>query len=143
MILPLCNPKPDWAVQMFASLASVVRPVFLVAWLVANFVAVPHLAFAQVDPLPSWNDGSVKTSIIDFVARVTKQGGGDFVPVVQRIATLDNAGTLWCEQPYYSQVAFALDRVKALAPKHPEWQTQQPFKALLEKDMKTFAAAGF
>jgi hypothetical protein len=77
MILSLCNPKPDWAVQMFASLASVIRPVFLVAWLVANFVAVPHLAFAQVDPLPSWNDGPVKTSVIDFVARVTKQGGGD------------------------------------------------------------------
>lgn len=104
--------------------------------------AVSENAIAQSDPLPSWNEGAIKKSITDFVTRVTAQGGADFVPVEQRIATFDNDGTLWCEQPYYSQVAFALDRVKDLAPKHPEWQTQQPFKALLERDMKTFAAAG-
>jgi hypothetical protein len=99
-------------------------------------------ARAQTDPLPSWNEGAAKKSIIDFVARVTTQGGADFVPPAERIATFDNDGTLWCEQPVYFQLAFAFDRVKALAPQHPEWKTQQPFKALLAKDMKTFAAAG-
>ncbi|WP_442893454.1 HAD family hydrolase [Bradyrhizobium sp.] len=97
---------------------------------------------AQSDPLPSWNDGPVKKSITDFVAKVTTQGGADFVPPAERIATFDNDGTLWCEQPYYSQVAFAIDRVKAMAPQHPEWRTQQPFKGLLENDMKTVAAMG-
>ncbi len=97
---------------------------------------------AQSDPLPSWNDGPVKKSITDFVAKVTTQGGAEFVPPAERIATFDNDGTLWCEQPYYSQVAFAIDRVKAMAPQHPEWRTQQPFKGLLENDMKTVAAMG-
>ena len=99
-------------------------------------------ASAQTDPLPSWNDGAVKKSITDFVARVTKPGGPDFVPVPERIATFDNDGTLWCEQPIYFQLAFALDRVKALAPRHPEWKTKQPFKALLDGDMKFLAASG-
>ena len=99
-------------------------------------------AFAQSDPLPSWNDGAVKKSIIDFVSRVTAQGATDFVPTEQRIATFDNDGTLWCEQPIYFQFAFAFDRVKAMAPQHPEWKTTQPFKALLDRDMKALAAAG-
>ena len=100
-------------------------------------------AWAQTpDPLPSWNDGATKKSITDFVARVTTPGGPDFVPVEQRIATFDNDGTLWCEQPVYFQVAFAFDRVKALAPQHPEWRNKQPFKALLDKDPKALAAAG-
>jgi phosphoglycolate phosphatase-like HAD superfamily hydrolase len=99
-------------------------------------------AFAQGDPLPSWNDGPVKKSITDFVARVTTRGGADFVPPAERIATFDNDGTLWCEQPYYFQVAFAIDQVKAMAPQHPEWKTQQPFKGLLEKDMKAIASSG-
>ncbi|NWG25523.1 MAG: haloacid dehalogenase-like hydrolase [Pseudorhodoplanes sp.] len=99
-------------------------------------------ALAQTDPLPSWNDGPVKKSITDFVARVTTQGSPDFVPVEQRIATFDNDGTLWCEQPFYFQMAFAFDRVKALAPQHPEWKTRQPFKALLQGDVKTAATAG-
>jgi phosphoglycolate phosphatase-like HAD superfamily hydrolase len=94
------------------------------------------------DPLPSWNDGAVKKSITDFVARVTTQGGADFVPVEQRIATFDNDGTLWCEQPYYFQLAFAIDRIKALAPQHPEWKSKQPFKALLEGDKKALEEAG-
>jgi phosphoglycolate phosphatase-like HAD superfamily hydrolase len=98
--------------------------------------------FAQPDPLPSWNDGAVKKSITDFVARVTTQGGADFVPVEQRIAVFDNDGTLWCEQPFYSQLAFAIDRIKAMAPEHPEWKTQQPFKALLENDNAALAATG-
>jgi len=100
-------------------------------------------AFAQAsDPLPSWNDGATKKSITDFVARVTAQGSPDFVPSELRIATFDNDGTLWCEQPFYFQLAFAFDRAKAMAPQHPEWKTKQPFKALLEHDMKALAASG-
>jgi phosphoserine phosphatase len=94
------------------------------------------------DPLPSWNDGPAKTAIIQFVERVTKVGGPDFVPPAERIATFDNDGTLWSEQPIYFQFAFALDRVKALAPQHPEWKTQQPFKAVLDGDMKALVASG-
>jgi phosphoglycolate phosphatase-like HAD superfamily hydrolase len=117
------------------------------AFLLTLLAGVLHgLAFetarAQTDPLPSWNEGAVKKSITDFVSRVTTQGGADFVPVERRIATFDNDGTLWCEQPVYFQVAFAFDRVKAMAPQHPEWKTTQPFKAILDKDMKTLAAAG-
>jgi phosphoglycolate phosphatase-like HAD superfamily hydrolase len=99
-------------------------------------------ALAQSDPLPSWNDGAAKKTITDFVARVTTDGRPDFVPIDQRIATFDNDGTLWCEQPFYFQLAFAIDRVKALAPQHPEWKTQQPFKGLLENDMTALAASG-
>jgi hypothetical protein len=90
--------------------------------------------------LPSWNDGPVKKSITDFVARVTTQGAVDFVAHVERIAVFDNDGTLWCEQPAYFQLVFAFDRIKAMAPQHPEWKTTQPFKALLEKDMRALAA---
>ncbi len=104
--------------------------------------AAPAAALAQTDPLPSWNDGAVKSAITDFVARVTREGSADFVPVDQRIATFDNDGTLWTEQPYYFQLAFAIDRVKVLAPGHPEWKTQQPFKALLQNDMAALAASG-
>src|SRR5262249_41697737 len=75
-------------------------------------------AYAQADPLPSWNEGQAKRAITDFVARVTTPGAADFVPPAERIATFDNDGTLWCEQPYYFQLAFAFDRVKAMAPKH-------------------------
>jgi phosphoglycolate phosphatase-like HAD superfamily hydrolase len=99
-------------------------------------------ALAQSDPLPSWNEGAAKKSITDFVARATTQGGADFVPADQRIAAFDNDGTLWCEQPVYFQLAFAFDQVKAMAPQHPEWKTTQPFKALLDRDMKAFAASG-
>jgi phosphoglycolate phosphatase-like HAD superfamily hydrolase len=94
------------------------------------------------DPLPSWNDGATKKAIVDFVGKVTRQGGPDFVQPSKRIATFDNDGTLWSEQPIYVQLAFALDRVKALAPKHPEWKQKQPFTGILEGDMKAVAAAG-
>jgi len=94
------------------------------------------------DPLPSWNDGASKKAIVSFVTRVTTKAGPDFVPAPERIATFDNDGTLWSEQPIYVQVAFALDRVKALAPQHPEWKTKQPFKGVLEHDMKAVQAAG-
>jgi len=97
---------------------------------------------AQTDPLPSWNDGAVKQSILNFVAAVTREGSPDFVPPDERIATFDNDGTLWVEQPMYVQLAFALDRVKVLAPLHPEWKDTQPFKAVLEGDMKTLAESG-
>ena len=94
------------------------------------------------DPLPSWNEGTSKQAVITFVDRVTKQGSADFVAPVERIAVFDNDGTLWSEQPAYFQLFFAIDRVKALAPQHPEWKTQQPFKAALEGDMKALAASG-
>jgi phosphoglycolate phosphatase-like HAD superfamily hydrolase len=119
------------------------RRAFLVSLAVVISVALPCVeALAQSDPLPSWNDGATKKSITDFVARVTREGGPDFVAVPERIATFDNDGTLWTEQPFYFQLAFAFDRVKAMAPQHPEWKTTQPFKALLDKDMKAFAASG-
>ena len=91
------------------------------------------------DPLPSWNDGATKQSITTFVSRVTTQGGPDFVPVDQRIATFDNDGTLWIEQPMYVQLAFVLDRVKTMAPQNPGWKTKQPFKAVLDGDLKALA----
>jgi len=100
-----------------------------------------NAAFAA-DPLPSWNDGPAKQSIINFVTKVTKAGSPDFVPVPERIATFDNDGTLWSEQPMYFQLLFAVDRVKALAPQHPEWQTQEPFASLLKGDMKGVMAGG-
>ncbi|MGE3149035.1 MAG: HAD family hydrolase [Pseudorhodoplanes sp.] len=99
-------------------------------------------ATAQSDPLPSWNDGAAKRAITDFVTRTTAQGSPDFVAPAERIAVFDNDGTLWCEQPVYFQAAFAFDRVRAMAPHHPEWKSRQPFKALLEKDMKALAASG-
>jgi len=94
------------------------------------------------DTLPSWNEGATKASILDFVARVTTQGGPYFVPVDQRIATFDNDGTLWVEQPMYVQLAFALDRVKVMAPMHPEWKTKQPFAGVLDGDLKAVMASG-
>jgi phosphoglycolate phosphatase-like HAD superfamily hydrolase len=112
----------------------------LLAGLFSACLAGSALAQAS-DPLPSWNDGATKKSITDFVARVTAQGSPDFVPPELRIATFDNDGTLWCEQPFYFQLAFAIVRVKEMAPKHPEWKTKQPFKALLEHDMKALAAS--
>ena len=99
-------------------------------------------AQAQTDPLPSWNDTSTKKAIVAFVDKVTKEGSSDFVPVDQRIATFDNDGTLWVEQPMYTQLAFTLDRVKQLAPKHPAWKTTQPFKGVLDGDMKAVEGTG-
>jgi phosphoglycolate phosphatase-like HAD superfamily hydrolase len=97
---------------------------------------------SQRDPLPSWNEGPGKKALTDFVSRTTTQGSADFVPVDERIATFDNDGTLWVEQPVYTQFVFAIDRVKALAPQHPEWKHQQPFEAVLTGDMKTLVASG-
>jgi phosphoserine phosphatase len=100
-------------------------------------------AHAQArDPLPSWTKGPTKSAIIQFVRSVTTKGSKHYVPPAERIATFDNDGTLWVEQPIYTQITFMFDRVKELAPQHPEWKTTQPFKALLEGDMKTVAASG-
>ena len=93
----------------------------LAAWAVA-------LTARAADPLPSWNDGAAKQSILQFVAQITKAGSPDFVPPAERIAVFDNDGTLWAEQPMYFQCLFALDRVKALAPQHPEWKTSEPLR---------------
>jgi phosphoserine phosphatase len=93
-------------------------------------VAFTTTVARAADPLPSWNDGKAKQSIIEFVAKVTKPGSPDYVPIPERIATFDNDGTLWAEQPLYVQLRFALDRVKALVPQHPEWKTKQPFQKL-------------
>lgn len=112
------------------------------ARVVAVLLVASALAQAQTDPLPSWNDGPNKRAIVSFVETVTKESNPNFVPAPQRIATFDNDGTLWSEQPIYFQFAFALDRVKTLAPHHPDWKTQQPFKAVLDGDMKTVAASG-
>src|SRR6187551_954271 len=94
------------------------------------------------DPLPSWNDTAPKKAIVAFVEKVTKEGSSDFVPPGERIATFDNDGTLWAEQPLYFQLIFALDRVKVLAPKHPEWKTKEPFASLLKGDVKAALAGG-
>src|SRR5215475_12037883 len=92
--------------------------------------------------LASWNDTPATQAIVDFVDRVTREGGSDFVPPAERIAVFDNDGTLWSEQPVYFQLAFAFDRVKALAPSHAEWKDTQPFKGVLEGDVKSVAATG-
>jgi hypothetical protein len=93
------------------------------------------------DALPSWNDGPSKRAIMEFVTRVTRQGGPDFVTPAERIATFDNDGTLWAEQPLYFQVLFAIDRVKALASQHPEWRDTEPFASLLKGDLKAALAS--
>jgi phosphoglycolate phosphatase-like HAD superfamily hydrolase len=118
------------------------RRTLLAVLLAVSLCMTGIAARAQTDPLPSWNDGTVKRAITGFVALVTTQGGPDFLPVEQRIATFDNDGTLWAEQPVYFQLAFAFDRVAALAPQHPEWKTTQPFKALLEHDMAALETTG-
>jgi phosphoglycolate phosphatase-like HAD superfamily hydrolase len=99
-------------------------------------------ASAAADSLPSWNDGASKKAIVDFVTRTTAAGSADFVPAAERIAVFDNDGTLWAEHPMYFQLAFALDRIKALAPQHPEWKTAQPFKGVLENDLKSVLEGG-
>ena len=104
-------------------------------------IASPGAGVAA-DPLPSWNDTAPKRAIVDFVARVTRPGSADFVAPAERIATFDNDGTLWSEQPTYVQLQFALDRVRALAPQHPEWRTTEPFSLLLAGDTKALLAGG-
>jgi phosphoglycolate phosphatase-like HAD superfamily hydrolase len=111
---------------------------------VALFVALAFTTAASqtTDPLPSWNDGAAKKSIIEFIAKVTKPGSKDFVPQAERIATFDNDGTLWAEKPLPFQLLFSLDRVKVLAPQHPEWKATEPFASLLKGDLKGGLAGG-
>src|SRR5262245_41775236 len=104
-------------------------PYFLATALVSGLAFTTTISRAA-DPLPSWNEGASKKAIVDFVARVTTKGSKDFVPPAERIAVFDNDGTLWSEQPVYFQFAFAIDRVKALAEKHPEWKEKQPFHGI-------------
>jgi len=115
---------------------------YLSGLLICIFIIVFSQAALAADPLPSWNDSPSKAAIISFVTKVTTEGGKDFVPVPERIATFDNDGTLWAEKPLYFQAFFALDRVKQLAPQHPEWKTEEPFASLLKGDLKTAFAGG-
>jgi hypothetical protein len=124
----------------FAALPAL--PLILPAPALAQLPASPPTQSSVTDPLPSWNDTAPKKAILEFVARVTKQGSPDFVPEAERIATFDNDGTLWAEQPMYFQLLFALYRVKVLAPKHPEWKTKEPFASLLKGDVKGALAEG-
>jgi len=105
-------------------------------------VALGNRSLAQTDPLPSWKDGPARQAIVEFVGKVTKQGSPEFVPEAERIATFDNDGTLWAEQPMYFQLFFAVDRVKALAPQHPEWKDKEPFASLLKGNVKGALAGG-
>jgi len=100
------------------------------------------MAAAAADALPSWNDTAPKKAIVAFVEKVTKEGSPDFVSAPERIAVFDNDGTLWAEQPAYFQLLFVLDRVKALAPQHPDWNTREPFASLLKGDLKSALAGG-
>ena len=105
--------------------------------------AVSQPAGAQSnDPLPSWNDGGAGSAITNFVQRVTTEGSADHVPPAERIAVFDNDGTLWAEQPAYFQLLFALDRINAMVPDHPEWKTTEPFASALAGDMKGLMATG-
>src|SRR6266699_1838541 len=114
----------------------------LIAAALAAALAFTAVIARAADPLPSWNDTAPKKVIVAFVERVTKEGSPDFVPPAERIATFDNDGTLWAEQPMYFQFLFAMDRIKALAPQHPEWKTKEPFKSVLAGDMKGLLASG-
>ncbi len=105
-------------------------------------VVVKDTTSFKIDPLPSWNEGKTKAAIIDYIKDVTNKESANFIPEIDRIATFDNDGNLWSEQPAYFQLFFAMDRVKELAKDHPEWQNKQPFKAVLENDMKTLIASG-
>jgi hypothetical protein len=113
----------------------------LAAALVGALTFITTIAHAA-DPLPSWNEGKAKQSIVDFVNKVTKPGSPDFVPVPERIAVFDNDGCLWSEQPVYFQAFFIFDRIKQLAPQHPEWKTNEPFASVLRGDMKSALAGG-
>jgi len=117
------------------------KPILAAAALISA-LALTTVSSHAADPLPSWNEGPAKQSIIAFVEKVTKHGSPDFVPVPERIATFDNDGTLWCEQPIPVQLYFVLDRVKALAPQHPEWANAEPFASLLKGDLQTAMAGG-
>ncbi len=124
------------------NLMQVLGGAVLIAALVIGGTLDSRVAIAQAGSLPSWNDGPTKQAIVDFVGRVTKDGAPDFVPAAERIAVFDNDGTLWAEQPVYFQLAFAMDRIKAMAPEHPGWRTTQPYAAVLDGDEEALVASG-
>lgn len=105
-------------------------------------LAITTTIACAADALPSWNDGKAKQSIVDFVKRITTKGGKDFVPLAERIAVFDNDGTLWSELPMYFQALFMFDRIKTLAPRHPEWKEKEPFASVLRGDVKAALAGG-
>ncbi len=119
------------------------RPAFTCA-LMKTIIAFLSLtaSLLAADPLPSWNDTAPKKAITAFVEKITKEGSPDFVPVPERIAVFDNDGTLWAEQPMYFQAFFVFDRVKAMAPQHPDWNEKEPFASVLRGDMKGALAGG-
>jgi len=116
------------------------RLIVRLAFVVAAWSVVGPVRAA--DPLPSWNEGAAKTAILDFVTRSTQEGGADFVPPAERIATFDNDGTLWSEKPVYFQFAFVIDRIKVLADQHPEWRDREPYKSVLAGDLKAAVGGG-
>src|SRR5262245_45117553 len=113
----------------------------LLSLLVVLVFAAPGFG-AGPDPLPSWNATAPKRAIVAFVERVTKEGSKDFVPVAERIATFDNDGTLWVEQPIYTQLAFAIDQVKLMAPLHADWKQKEPFASLIDNRTQDALAGG-
>lgn len=113
-----------------------------VSCLLATVCLAPLVPVYGDEPLPSWNEGPARQAIIQFVTRVTTEGSREYVPPAERIATFDNDGTLWSEKPLYFQLLFALDRIRELAPQHPEWKSTQPFQAVLEGDREALAKAG-
>jgi hypothetical protein len=125
--------RPPFAIRRFG---------YAYVWVLCALLLTGGCATVQTDPLPAWNDGKIKQSIVSFVTKVTTQGSPDYVPVPERIATFDNDGTLWAEQPMYFQLVFVLDRVKVLAPRHPEWKTTEPFASVLKGDLKRALSGG-
>lgn len=117
----------------------------LIASLTAAVASAACLSLANAqtrDPLPSWNDGEAKRSIIEFVEQVTRPDSPNFVQLTERVATFDNDGPLWAEQPAYFQLLFAVDRIKALAPSHPEWRNKEPYASILQGDIRSALAGG-
>ncbi len=130
---------------MLRELLTWVDPAWPLVLLAVGVLAAGLAAATTVqaaDPLPSWNDTTAKKAIVEFIKKVTTEGSPDFVPAAERIAVFDNDGTLWSERPVAFQAAFTLDRIKALAPKHPEWKEQEPFASLLKGDLKAALAGG-
>jgi phosphoserine phosphatase len=119
-----------------------VRSIATVMLLILTVCVIAATSVQAAEPLASWNDTQAKHNIMAFVAKVTKKGSQDYVAPAERVAVFDNDGTLWSEQPAYFQLLFAIDRVKAMAPQHPEWKTQEPFASVLKGDMKSALAGG-